>query len=101
MANTTLSGRTYDIGDSVRTTATFKVGGVLTDPTTITLKYKNPAGTTVTKTYALSDVVKDSTGVYHFDFTTDTAGTWFYRWEGTGAAKGAAEVQIQVRASEF
>lgn len=101
MANAPMSPRSYDVGDVVRSTATFKVAGVLTDPTTVTFKYKSPSGTIVTKTYALSEVTKDSTGIYHYDFTVDAAGTWFYRWISTGTAAGASEVQIQVRKSEF
>jgi hypothetical protein len=101
MANAPLSPRSYDVGDVVRATASFKVGGVLTDPSTITFKYKNPTGTIATKLYSLGEVTKDSTGIFHYDLPVDAAGTWYYRWSSTGTAAGAAEVQMQVRESEF
>lgn len=99
MANTPLSTRTYDVGDTVRAKVTFKVGGVLTDPATVAFSFKDPAGS-VTNQQA-GNIVKDSTGNYHSDFTVNAAGSWYYRWVGTGPASGAAEVRVQVRTSEF
>ena len=101
MATTPLSGRSYDVGDVVRATVTLKQDTVLTDPTTLTFKYKDPAGVVLTKTYALSEVIRKSLGVFYFDFTVTASGTWFYRWVSTGTAAGAAEVQILVRKSQF
>lgn len=94
--------REYDVGDVVRTTATFKVGGVPTDPTAVTFKYKKPDGTIVTKIYGTdSEVVKDSTGTYHFEISVTASGSWSYRWASTGTAAGASERKFLVRASEF
>ena len=94
-----MATNTYDIGDVVRMTGTFTVSSVATDPTTVTLKVKNPAATVSTYTYALSQVTKSATGVYYKDTTIDTAGTWMYEWTGTGACAVVEEGQIYVRKS--
>lgn len=94
--------REYDVGDVVRTTATFKVGGVLTDPTVLSFKFKTPAGVTTTKVYGIDiEVVKDSVGVYHYDVSLSASGVWSYRWVSTGTAAGASERKMLVKTSEF
>lgn len=92
---------TYDIGDGIRLNAAFTVSDVATDPTTITLKLKDPSLNSTSYTYALATVDKNSTGNYYKDVTLDEAGRWFYRWEGTGAVIAATEVLFYVRLSEF
>lgn len=91
----------YDINDLPRTTATFTVSGVATDPTTVTLKVKDPSGNTDTYTYALSQITKSSTGVYYKNIPIDEAGDWWYRWEGAGAVVAAYEGYFRVRRSQF
>jgi len=96
------SGLSYLEGSTVRVQATFAVGGTDTDPTTVTLKVKSPSAVTTSYTYALSEVTKSATGVYYKDLgpTILTAGTWWYRWIGTGAAAGVAETAIIIAASD-
>ena len=78
---------TYDKGDYIRLTGTWRNdANALVDPTTVTLKIHNPNGTISSYTYADGYVVKDSTGVYHYDFLPTTQGNYVYRWEGTGNA---------------
>lgn len=106
MATTPLSPNSYDVGDGIHTTVTFKttVAGVrtLTDPSTVTFKTRSPAGAVTTLTYGVdAALVKDAVGSYHCDFNATAAGTWYYRWAGTGLAAGASEVQLQVKPSEF
>lgn len=67
-------------------TNTFKVAGVATDPTAVTLVVTDPTGAATTYTYALSQITKTGTGVYTKDIACGTAGTWTYQWDGTGAA---------------
>ena len=94
--------REYDVGDVVRTTAKYRVSGVLTDPTILSFKFKTPAGVTTTKVYGVDlDVVKDSVGVYHYDVSLATSGVWAYRWVSTGTAAGAVERKMLVKTSEF
>lgn len=96
----------YDQGDVWAPQATFTVGGTPTDPTTITLRVKQPDGTvTVYGPYdgntGGSGIIRESAGVYTPAIVLDDAGYWFARWEGTGAAAGAVEHQAIVDPSEF
>jgi hypothetical protein len=91
----------YDIGDVARVTMTFTVDDVNTDPTTITLKVKDPTGNKTTYTYALAEVTRSAAGIYYKDISIDEAGQWYYRWEGTGAVETAEENYFMVRESEF
>src|SRR4030066_180526 len=70
----------YDKGKTIRLSALFTVGGVATDPTTVTLKVKKPRGGIVTYTYALAEITKDSTGNYHKDVVGHEAGTRYHQW---------------------
>lgn len=92
---------TYDKGDKVRVQATFTVSDVNTDPTTVTLKVKNPAGVTSTYTYALAEITKSATGIYYKDLSVDDDGIYHYRFEGTGTCEAASEHKFEVRKSEF
>ena len=97
-------GGGYLEGSTVRVQVTFVVGGVNTDPTTVTLKVKSPAGVTTTYTYALSQVSKSATGVNSKDLgpsIIDAPGAWGYRWIGTGTAAGVAETSITILASQI
>ena len=93
----------YDIGDRVRVSNRFATpAGVDTDPTTVVCKYIDPSLNVTTKTYGSdAEVVKDSTGRYHLDIDVDEAGTWSYRWTGTGAVVAAGEQTFVVRESAF
>ena len=89
---------TYDVGDLVRVDSAFKdILGAAADPTTVTLKVLPPGGTVLTYTYALAEVTKSGTGAYYKDIPVTTAGTWYYRWLGTGAVVSAGEEYFHVR----
>jgi len=93
---------TYDSGDQIRITATFTNStSVTVDPTVITCKHKDPSGTMTTLVYGEDAIVRSTRGTYYTDVTLDEAGTWYVRWEGTGAAIAAAESYWVVRESEF
>lgn len=84
---------TYDIGDVVKLTGTFRdVDGDLANPTTVTLTVLEPDGTTSTPSASSS-----STGIYTATVTIDQSGTWRYRWEGTGDVVTAEEGSFDVR----
>lgn len=91
----------YDDGDSVRLAVGFTIRNTLTDPTTVTLKVQDPSDNETDYTYALAEVIKDGVGQYHKDITLDEVGTWYYRFEGTGAAVAAEENSFAVRETEF
>jgi hypothetical protein len=92
----------FDVGASMRSRCYFRVDGTLTDPTTVTFKFKNPAGTVTTWVYGVgAEVKKSATGSYWAVVPLDSAGSWYHRWEGTGTAKGAKERLVQVQPSKF
>ena len=88
----------YLIGESVHVVCTFEdVNGAAVDPTAVTAEYEDPA---VVKT-AVPSPTKAATGVYTFDVSPTLAGTWYTRFEGTGANQGAAESSFVVDVSRF
>lgn len=92
----------YDVGEIAVIEDTIDVDGVLTDPSTLTISYRKPNGTEVTKTYGTDpEVVRQSVGVYHLNVTCDSAGEWAGRVSASGLASGAGETSWHVRASRF
>lgn len=84
----------FDIGDRVRMRAEFRdVDGFVADPTTVTLAVLRPGDTESIDV----GTAQDATGVYHGDHEPDTAGTWTYRFAGTGALVAAEEGTFAVR----
>jgi hypothetical protein len=69
------------VGTRVRLAITFRTASTaaLFDPSTLQLVVTNDAGST-TYTYPAT-VVKDSTGVYHYDVLASTVGTYRYSWQ--------------------
>ena len=78
----------YPLGSSITITGTFtNASGANADPTTVTLYLQQPGQ--VDSTQHVTDVVRDATGVYHYNLTLNKAGTWTYGWVGTGAVQAA------------
>ena len=92
---------TYDINDVARLSSAFTADGTATDPTTITLTVRTPAGVEASYTYALAELTKSSAGVFYRDQDCTESGTWYYRFTGTGAVKAAGEAAFVVRRSQF
>lgn len=94
-------------GAQMRLTAEFRSRdtGTLGDPTTVTLKVLDPLEVETDYTYAAAQIIKDAVGRYHMDTdipnSTDSVGTWYYRWEITGALIGATEGQFIVKETKF
>ncbi len=105
MANTYLAGTlvrvaTYTGPVSSPTGGFLNSSGVLTDPSTVTLKYRtSETGAVITVTYPAAPVVKDGTGLYHADL--DTTGSaealWSYEWVGSGLVQAVASSAFIVR----
>jgi hypothetical protein len=92
----------YDIGDAIRCSVEFKANSVLTDPSVVTFKLKNPAGTETTYVYGTdAQLVRDSTGAYHVDVDISSAGIYYYRFVGSGTLKAASESKFSIKPSEF
>lgn len=85
----------FDIGDRVYLEAGFEAvkTGYPADPSTVTLVVMRPGDST---SIAVTPE-QDATGVYHGDHEPDTAGTWTYRWAGTGDLVAAEEGTFTVR----
>jgi hypothetical protein len=92
----------WDVGDVAVVRGSFyDTAGTLTDPTTITLKARDPSGNIATYTYAEATVTKDSTGVYSKNVTLDEAGKWTFGWTATGTVATSAVYTILVRSDPF
>jgi len=97
-----MAANIYDIGDVVRCLGTVTSSGTAVDPGTVYAKFRNPAGSVTTYTYGVdAELVKSSTGVYYFDITIATEGTYYYRLEGTGTNATAQEGVFLVRGSQL
>jgi hypothetical protein len=86
----------YDVGDVVILRARFLVNDVLTDPTTVDLRVRSPAGAE-----SHPAVLRDGAGSFLAAAPITLSGLWRYRWVGTGAAAGAEEGFFEVRESSF
>lgn len=75
----------YYAGTTVRLKVVFSdpETAVAVDPTTVTIKTKDPSGTTTSQS-----VTKDSTGHYHSDVTVSVVGEWSWEAIGTGTYAG-------------
>ncbi len=88
-----------DVGDLVRLSAAFtSSAGVATNPTAVSLRVINPAGVEVDPDPTPTN---DGAGAYHYDLTVTLAGTWRYRFAGTGAVVAAEEAKVFARSSAF
>lgn len=91
----------YDIGDQVRVTTTFTdLAGVVADPSTVTCDVKTPRGVSTAYVYGTdASLTKTSTGIYNLDLDLTEAGTWAWKFNGSGSLKAADQGRISVRKS--
>ena len=84
----------FVIGDTIKIKATFKVDGVLTNPTTCTITVQEPDWDQITLT-----ISNDGTGVRSGTYQPDESG--WHRWqvEGTGTAAGVRQGAFYVKSS--
>lgn len=101
MAAVVLLGE-IDIGDEVRFSMEFKdANGAFADPTTVTLRTRQPDGTEVSVVSPTPPVIKDSTGKYHADLTMTQSGRFHWRWVGVSIVNVVEEGFINVKATAF
>ena len=88
----------YDPGSKIRLRARFLAEGVLTDPTTVSLKVKDPAGAIITYSYP-TGVTKESVGRYLKDIMQTMPGRWFYKYIAGpgGVLEATAEGSFRIR----
>ena len=92
----------YDVGDLKRLTAVTKdIAAALTDPGEVTLYIRLPDWSLVTKTWvAAAEVVRDSLGTFHFDYTIVQAGRHIVSWQATGAVVEVSTLEFYARRRE-
>lgn len=92
------TANTYDIGDVVRLTGTFRsTAGVLTNPTKVTIKYEDPTAVVTTVSSTMASVTNPSAGIFYTDISPTLAGVWEYRIYSTGSIKSSTEDWFRVR----
>lgn len=92
----------YHINQRVRLSAVFTVGVVETDPSTITMKHRPQGGAITTLVFGVDSALQRSAqGRYFVDLKLTLDGSWWYRFEGTGACEAAEENELFVRKSQF
>lgn len=73
----------YDVGDTVRVTATFRnENGALDDPADVACIIRRPNGVNIEPTPTSS-----STGIWSATVNIDDSGVWRYRFEGDDVAE--------------
>lgn len=94
----------YLIGNAARVMIRFRSApnGTSVDPAGVQLLVRDPANAVTTYTYGVDvGLVKDSVGNYRLDINLNLAGSWHYRWIGTGTNQAAAEGSLICTASTF
>lgn len=93
----------YDVGDMIRCSVVFKgLDGAVIDPTTVTLKIKQPNNSLLTYIYNINaGLIKDSVGNYHYDFLITSDGMHTFGWVGTGNMYATEESTFFVNPSKF
>jgi len=91
----------YDIGDLRRLTAAFTVNAAPTDPTVTTFAMLEPDGVKTTYVHGQNaQLVRDSAGNFHVDWTLAKPGRHLYHWSGAGTATEAEAGEFWARRKE-
>lgn len=88
---------TYDKGDLIRLTGNFFVATVATDPTVVSLVLRFGDGTITQYVFGASSIVKDSVGVYRFDYSATKVGDVYFAWVGTAPAQASEQGSFFVK----
>jgi uncharacterized protein YfaS (alpha-2-macroglobulin family) len=93
----------YTIGALVRCSAAFTTAaGVAQNPGAVSFTVREPDGTATTYVYGTdAELVRASTGNYYVDVDATEAGTWRFRFAGTGTGQAAAEGMFRVDSSRL
>jgi hypothetical protein len=95
--------KVYDKGEPVRIEAVFLNAALVeTDPSTVHLKVRTPAGVETVYAYGVDvALVKASAANYYADITCSEIGDWWYQWDGTGPVIATEPGLFHVRGSGF
>jgi hypothetical protein len=95
----------YASGQLVTLSCVFTVSGAVADPTVVSASIR--FGTASTLSYGFptaagnTALIKDSKGIYHFDFTPISAGTYYYRFQGFQSCQAAEEGNFDCVSARF
>ena len=101
----------YSVGDTIRSWVTFRAAVftvqqgipsrtyVLADPESATFTVKPPNADPIDFNWPAGPVVRESVGVFYYDFPLAVAGHHVLHWAGTGAAAVTTKKEITVSAS--
>lgn len=79
----------------------FRLNGVPTDPTVVTVASHSPTGVQSTVTYPAESFIRRSAGLYEASILVNEHGTWTFRSEGAGIVDAVNEMTQEVLASGF
>lgn len=93
----------YDLGQEVRCSVVFAISDIPTDPTVVFFRVMKPDKSVLNYQYPEvgTIIVKNATGDYYADVSTDQEGDWYYRFEGTGNVEAASENHFGIKRTRF
>jgi hypothetical protein len=92
--------KAFEPGNDIPLAVLFAVGGIPTDPPTVTLRIDTATGAVLTQTWP-GLIVHDGPGLFHFDFLPSSSGTCFARWNAPDFEADTGDVEFVVLPSEF
>lgn len=94
---TSAKGSIY-VGDAITASANWTVGGIPTDPDSVTLSYQGGLGQPATLTYGVdAQITRAAVGAYGATIVALSAGIFEIQWTGTGAASKTGVVKLVVQ----
>ncbi len=85
----------YDIGDTIRLSATIQNSTGAYTNATVTLVIQTPSSTD--RVIASGSLTSTGTGRYKYEFQPDVAGRWSYEFRSTGLVRGTQGDAFAVR----
>jgi len=76
-------------------------GGVLADPALVRCLVRFPEGQIGVLAYPSEELTRTGEGLYRASILLTSPGVWYFRWETSGEAEGAEEMQLEVQGSAF
>lgn len=91
MSSCGCAGNAYNYGTQIRFTVVFTsaLTGALEDPTNVILGVQYAGNPPTQFSTGSGQVIRDSLGNYHYDYTPSAGGSYLYCWQGTGAVIAA------------
>jgi len=87
------------VGQNLLIECEFRLNGVPTDPSIVTVTSRSPLGANVTLTYPNANLIRRSAGLFEASIPATEAGTWVFRASGVGVVDAVNEFDMTVLAS--